>query len=153
MYKRQAILDALSPTPNTIKEPGDYRVKYNIRFNSRQSKDAEGNIVFPAPGDWQDTLETGTATLSLRAADEESTGWIEEIKPKGKESQTSASVNDAVRAAFQIRETEFDSNSDPSNHTSLPQPWSDPWAPQFRGYFSKLLEVSDECSLLSLIHI
>ena len=51
-----AKLDALSPTPNSIiKEPGDYRVKYNIRFNSRQSKDAEGNICLlytsPSPRD------------------------------------------------------------------------------------------------------
>ena len=67
-----AELDVLSPAPSSIKKPGEYRVQYTIRFNSRQSEDDDGNITFPAPGDRQGTLDTGVTLLVLRADDTES---------------------------------------------------------------------------------
>ena len=67
-----AELNVLSPTSSSIRKPGKYRVQYTIRFNSRQRKDKDGNLTFPAPGDWQGTLDTGLSPLFLRAADNDS---------------------------------------------------------------------------------
>lgn len=61
-----AILYLLSPSISTNQAAGTYHVRSTIRFNSRQQKDEKGNIIFPAPGDWQAELSTGEATLILR---------------------------------------------------------------------------------------
>ena len=58
-----AKLHVLAPAVNAIKQPGQYTVRYTIRFNSRQSKDDQGNVTFPLPGDWQSELETGDTPL------------------------------------------------------------------------------------------
>ncbi|MCA9257550.1 MAG: carboxypeptidase regulatory-like domain-containing protein [Planctomycetales bacterium] len=50
---------------HTIDAAGSYTVRCSLRMNSRQAKDPEGNVIFPAPGDWQATLVTGEAPLYL----------------------------------------------------------------------------------------
>ena len=62
-----ATLNVLAPAINSLKEPGEYTIHYDIRFNGRISKDADGNQTFPAKGDWQDVLTTGLMPLVLRA--------------------------------------------------------------------------------------
>jgi hypothetical protein len=61
-----ANLNVLSPGLASITQPGQYTLRYNIRFNGRISKDADGNQIFPAPDDWQDVLTTGTVPFVLR---------------------------------------------------------------------------------------
>lgn len=61
-----AQLPLLTPSLNDLDRPGRYTVNYTIRFNSRILKDDAGNQIFPAPGDWQSTLQTGPTTLVLR---------------------------------------------------------------------------------------
>ena len=61
-----AHLPVATPSLNDLDQPGKYIVHYTIRFNSRAQKDATGNVVFPAPGDWQSELDTGRTTLFLR---------------------------------------------------------------------------------------
>ncbi len=60
-----ATLSLLSPSLGSLKQPGKYKVTYTIRFNSRQQKDETGKIIFPRPGDYDKSLETGEATLFL----------------------------------------------------------------------------------------
>jgi hypothetical protein len=60
-----AQLPVLAPALDTISAPGKYKICYTIRFGSRQTKDKDGKVVFPLPGDWQDDLETGVAPLFL----------------------------------------------------------------------------------------
>ena len=61
-----AKLSVLSPAINSITEPGEYEVRYSVRFNGRIMKDGDGNQIFPAKGDWQDVLQTGEIDLFLR---------------------------------------------------------------------------------------
>ena len=61
-----ATLSVLSPAINSIKEPGEYKFHYKVRFNGRTMEDGEGNQIFPAKGDWQDVLQTGELPLFLR---------------------------------------------------------------------------------------
>lgn len=61
-----AELDVLTPSLQQNLAPGSYKVRYTIRFNSRQSKDDQGNQTFPAPGDYQSEIDTGWCPLFLR---------------------------------------------------------------------------------------
>jgi len=61
-----AHLTVLTPSLNELDQPGYYSVYYTIRFNSRVQKDSDGNVIFPAPGDWKSELDTGTTLLFLR---------------------------------------------------------------------------------------
>ncbi len=61
-----AKLNVLNPHINNIDQPGQYLVHYTIRFNNRQRKDGQGNIVYPLPNDWQSELETGVTKLFLK---------------------------------------------------------------------------------------
>ena len=61
-----AELDVLTPSLQQDLPPGEYSVRYNVRFNSRQSKDEQGNRTFPAPGDYQSEILTGWSPLFLR---------------------------------------------------------------------------------------
>ncbi len=49
-----------------IAVPGTYTVRFTIRMDSLQSRDDQGNLVFPGPGDWKGELVTGDAKLILR---------------------------------------------------------------------------------------
>ena len=62
-----AKLNVLSPGLASIKQPGRYTLRYDIRFNGRVAKDGDGNQIFPAKDDWQKVLTTGTVPLFLRA--------------------------------------------------------------------------------------
>jgi len=61
-----AHLPVLTPSLNELDQPGMYSVYYTIRFNSRVQKDGDGNVIFPASGDWKSELDTGTTLLFLR---------------------------------------------------------------------------------------
>ena len=65
-----AELDVLTPGLNQRLKSGEYLARYTIRFNSRVSKDDDGNQTFPAPGDYQSVIDTGWAPLFLRAQSE-----------------------------------------------------------------------------------
>ena len=83
-----ARLHLLDSAVRSIREPGQYTVRYTIHFNSRQMKDAEGNIVFPRPGDWQSELETGATPLFLRArtaAGQTTSAFDEPVSPNTNE--------------------------------------------------------------------
>lgn len=60
-----AQLHVLAPAINSIDQPGRYTVRYTVRFNSRGSKDADGNVIFPRPGDYQSEVDTGETPLVL----------------------------------------------------------------------------------------
>jgi len=60
-----AHLTASTPSLNDLDRPGQYSVHFTIRFNSRIGRDDKGNVVFPAPGDWQSELDTGKTPLFL----------------------------------------------------------------------------------------
>jgi len=61
-----AELDVLTPSLQQDLRPGEYSVCYNVRFNGRQSKDEQGNQIFPPPGDFQSKILTGWCPLFLR---------------------------------------------------------------------------------------
>lgn len=61
---QEAELPILTPSLS-LDKVGKYSVRYTLRFNSRQMKDAAGNVTFPRPGDYKEDLETGVATLYL----------------------------------------------------------------------------------------
>ena len=61
-----AKLRVLTPSLGGIDLPGEYKVHFTIRFNSRQKKDVDGNVIYPAAGDWQSELDTGKAPLVIR---------------------------------------------------------------------------------------
>ncbi|MCA9188024.1 MAG: hypothetical protein KDA99_20490, partial [Planctomycetales bacterium] len=64
--QQTAQLPVLASGLESIDEPGLYQVQYTVRFNGMQQKNAEGEVTFPLPGDWQDELETGKVLLVLR---------------------------------------------------------------------------------------
>jgi len=61
-----AELDVLTPSLHQDLPPGEYSVRYNVRFHSRQSKDEQGDQTFPTPGDYQSETLTGWYPLFLR---------------------------------------------------------------------------------------
>ena len=88
-----AELHALATGIDTIEQPGQYTVRYTIRFNSMQTKDAQGNITFPLKGDWQSEIDTGDVELFLRERTPEDdarerpptfVGRIEIVGPNGR---------------------------------------------------------------------
>lgn len=60
-----AQLHVLAPAINTIDRPGRYKLRYTVRFNSRGSKDADGKVIFPRPGDYRSEVDTGETPLVL----------------------------------------------------------------------------------------
>jgi hypothetical protein len=60
-----AQLHVLAPAINSLDQPGRYTVRYTIRFNSRQRKDEDGNVVFPRPGDYDSEIDTADTALVL----------------------------------------------------------------------------------------
>ncbi len=60
-----AELSLLTPSLQSLQQPGKYKVHYTIRFNSRQMNDDLGNPIFPRPGDYDKELDTGESTLIL----------------------------------------------------------------------------------------
>ncbi len=71
-----AQLPVLTPSLNDLDQPGQYRVKFTIRFNSRTKEDGSGNVVFPAPGDYHSVLDTVKTPLFL-------TKELSEVSPYG----------------------------------------------------------------------
>ncbi|MFO1063817.1 MAG: M56 family metallopeptidase [Pirellulales bacterium] len=60
-----AQLSLLTPGLGSLDKPGAYKVRYTIRFNSRQQKDELGKIIFPRPGDYDKEVDTGETPLFL----------------------------------------------------------------------------------------
>jgi len=60
-----AQLNVLSPAFSTFNASGKLDFDFDIRFNSRVLKDAEDNVIFPRPGDYDSVLKTGTGTLFI----------------------------------------------------------------------------------------
>jgi hypothetical protein len=52
--------------PVIVGKPGKYRLRYAVRFNAWQRQDADGKKVIPGSDDWQGTLVTGDAAITLR---------------------------------------------------------------------------------------
>ncbi len=61
-----ARLYLLTPSVASIDKPGMYTVRYTLRFNSRQKKDKDGNVIFPLAADYKSELDTGEALLFFR---------------------------------------------------------------------------------------
>ena len=49
-----------------VGKPGEYRLRYELRFNAWQTKDNDGRVI-PGDGDWQGTLSTGITTIAVRS--------------------------------------------------------------------------------------
>lgn len=62
-----AQLGLLTPSLGSLDKPGKYKVRYTIRFNSRQQKNESGKIIFPRPGDYDKEVDTGETPLFLHA--------------------------------------------------------------------------------------
>ncbi|MFO0940749.1 MAG: M56 family metallopeptidase [Pirellulales bacterium] len=63
-----AQLRLLTPSLGSLDKPGQYKVRYTIRFNSRGQKDEAGNVIFPRPGDYDREVDTGETPLFLHEA-------------------------------------------------------------------------------------
>ncbi len=63
-----AQLGLLTPGLGSLVKPGQYKVRYTIRFNSRSQKDGTGNVIFPRPGDYDKEVDTGETPLFLHEA-------------------------------------------------------------------------------------
>ncbi|MEL6105418.1 MAG: M56 family metallopeptidase [Planctomycetota bacterium] len=61
-----ARLSPLSCPVDQIETAGTYTLRYTLRFNSRQQRDNDGNLVFPRPGDYTEELPTGDAIFFLQ---------------------------------------------------------------------------------------
>lgn len=62
-----AELGILSPavTVESFAKPGVFKLKCQLRFNSRTQKNEAGEVIFPRKEDYQEVLETGTATIYI----------------------------------------------------------------------------------------
>ena len=52
--------------PMVIGKPDKYRLLYRVRFGGIQQRDKDGKIVLPGEKDWQGTLDTGIAAVTVR---------------------------------------------------------------------------------------
>jgi hypothetical protein len=52
--------------PMIIGPPGTYRLRYDIHLGRLQSSSPDGKTKIPGPGDWQGTLSTGLASITVR---------------------------------------------------------------------------------------
>lgn len=50
---------------SAVLKPGEYSLRYELRFPDIKIKDADGNVTVPLPDDWQGTLITGSQILCL----------------------------------------------------------------------------------------
>ncbi|MBM4089709.1 MAG: M56 family metallopeptidase [Planctomycetes bacterium] len=48
-----------------VGKPGEYRLRYELRFNAWQTKDNDGRVI-PGDDDWRGTLSTGITTIGVR---------------------------------------------------------------------------------------
>ncbi|MEM7316493.1 MAG: hypothetical protein AAF497_25440, partial [Planctomycetota bacterium] len=60
-----AEIDVRTPSIGQLKKAGSYTVDYTFRGRGRVQKDEDGNVIFPAAGDWKSNVETGDTPLFL----------------------------------------------------------------------------------------
>lgn len=49
-----------------LAEPGEYGVRYDLRFNGWRRRDPDDNETIPGKSDWQETLTTGVSPFHVR---------------------------------------------------------------------------------------